>query len=210
MTRKNRLTLSIQGRLQQSLPASVFAPSPSRFAMVQDISISMTGDKLRGAKDGILEFSKDAIAIGASVGLIPYNVGVYSPGCLANTKDLDALTTAIEGLYAHSGTAIASAIEAAASSLNADGFTGRRVMVISTDGQDGQPVPAIEAASLAAASGIEIVTIGTPDADRKFLDQLETTGAGSVIVPDHQIAAGFAQQGTRLLLPEQATGAIAL
>ncbi len=155
--------------------------------LLVDCSGSMAGDKLEQAKKGAYAFAKDALAKGYSTGLIEF-YGVASH--LSDpTKDLTLLQKHIDSLTAKKaskaqafisafrpsiyGTNIAEAIRLAHDKLKSK--EGIKAMVLVTDGQPtarGDPQTSLKAGQDAKDDGIDIITIGTGDADQQFLKKL--------------------------------------
>lgn len=155
--------------------------------LLVDCSGSMAGDKLEQAKNGGTGFAKDAIAKGYSVGLIEF-YGIANHLC-EPTRDMAVLQPYIDGLEAKKaskvqaflgairrgiyGTNIAQAVRIAHEKLNER--KGIKAIVIITDGQPngpGDPAASLEAGERAKKDAIDIITIGTDDADQSFLKKL--------------------------------------
>ena len=174
-------------------------PSPSRrrrassaveegwVYLLIDCSGSMAGDKLAQAKRGAIGFAKDAIAKGYSIGLVSF-YGIARHLC-EPTKDTSILQYHIDGLRAKKagkaraiagiidrgvyGTNIAAAIRIASEKLS--GRTAAKAIVVVTDGQPnarGDPNTTLKAAKRAEKDGIDIIAIGTDDADKRLLNKL--------------------------------------
>lgn len=139
--------------------------------LLVDCSISMRGDKILQAKSGALDFAKKALGKGYVTGLIQFD---STPRLLcepdANLSVLDnALTRITIGDLTH----MAKAINLANSLLK--NISSTRVIVIVTDGvpnEDGDPELTVKAASIAKKNGIDIIAIGTDDADHEFLKRI--------------------------------------
>ncbi len=166
-----------------------------------DCSGSMEGDKLRQAKDGAMRFAKDAVAKGYSVGLIEF-YGIANHLC-EPTMDLSILQGHIDSLKARKagtfqtfmgafrrgkyGTNISQAISIARDKLNER--KGIKAIVLITDGQangPGDPDASLQIGEKAKAESIDIVTIGTDDADQSFLKKLASRAElGMKVSRDH-------------------------
>jgi Mg-chelatase subunit ChlD len=168
--------------------------------LLVDCSGSMAGDKLDQAKKGASAFAKDALAKGYSTGLIEF-YGVANH--LSDpTKELPLLQQHINGLTARKasraqaflsvfrrsiyGTNIAEAIRLAHDRLKSK--EGARAIVIVTDGEPtapGDPKTSLKAGEDAKNDGIDIITIGTGDADQQFLSKLASrTELGMKVAPE--------------------------
>ena len=141
--------------------------------LLVDRSASMEGNKLSQAKKGALNFAKDALAKGYFTGLIQFDSStklICEP-----YKDISALENALVKLTVGDTTHMAKAINLAYDLLKE--LSGYRVMVIVTDGMPngaGDPKSTLDAAETAKRNGIDIITIGTDDADKAFLKRLAT------------------------------------
>jgi Mg-chelatase subunit ChlD len=169
--------------------------------LLMDCSGSMAGDKLQQAKDGAMRFAKDAVAKGYSVGLIEF-YGIANHLC-EPTMDLSILQAHIDGLKAKKagpvqafvgafrrgiyGTNIAQAISIARDKLNER--KGIKAIVLITDGQangPGDPEASLAIGEKAKTESIDIITIGTDDADQSFLKKLASRAElGMKVSRDH-------------------------
>jgi Mg-chelatase subunit ChlD len=137
-----------------------------------DCSGSMqANNKLKQAKKGALNFAKDALAKNYLTGLIQFESSaklMCEPG-----SNLSALENGLSNLAIGDLTHMANAINLGYNLLN--NHSGQRVMVIVTDGMpngDGDPHSSLKSAERAKKDGIDIITIGTDDADEQFLKLL--------------------------------------
>lgn len=142
--------------------------------LVVDRSESMSwGDKLNQAKKGAINFAKEARNKEYLIGLIQFES--FATHLCEPVRDISILKRHLENMRAGGFTNMAEAIQIANQNLqNKKGF---RVMVIVTDGEPtyGEPTPeeaTLKAAKEAKIIGIDIITIGTDDADREFLKEL--------------------------------------
>jgi len=153
--------------------------------LLVDCSASMEGDKLKQAKKGALNFAKDALVKGYFTGLIQFHSSaklVCEP-----YKDISVLEKAIMKLEVGDTTHMAKAINLAHNLLK--DMSGTRAMVIVTDGMpngSGDPLSSLKAAEDAKKNGIEIIAIGTDDADQEFLKRLASrSGLGVKVESKH-------------------------
>jgi Mg-chelatase subunit ChlD len=138
--------------------------------LVIDTSGSMAGDKLEQAKKGVIDFAKDAFRKEYAVGLISFSTTarhVCEP-----TYDLRVLQGRIRQMGASGSTNMAEAIRMAHDHLRR--LDNTRVMIIATDGLPDSGQDALREGLRAKQDKIDIVTIGTDDADQAFLQRLAT------------------------------------
>lgn len=155
--------------------------------LLVDCSGSMEGDKIEQARKGAAGFAKDAIVKGYSIGLIEF-YGIANH-LSEPTRDLGMLQRHIDTLQAKKankaqaflgvfrrgiyGTNIAEAIKIAHAKLNE--LKGTKALVLITDGQPnspGDPETSLKMGESAKNDGIDVITIGTDDADQTFLKKL--------------------------------------
>lgn len=133
-----------------------------------DCSASMAGYKLEEAKQGILDFARDAIRKEYLLGLIEFSSSatiLCKPG-----RDINLLADCLKTMRASGGTNMAAAIKAAIAAF--ENVKSERVIVIATDGQPDKVGAALDAGKAAKKEGIDIIAIGTDDADQGFLKKL--------------------------------------
>jgi Mg-chelatase subunit ChlD len=138
--------------------------------MLVDCSNSMAGYKLGQAKQGVTDFAGKALAGGYRVGLISFDTTatlITEP-----MEDIQALQPAIRALKISGSTNMAAAIKMAHEQLKK--LEGMKSVVIATDGEPDNIPAALKAAQQAKDDGIDFITIGTDDADQKFLERLAT------------------------------------
>lgn len=128
--KKDDLRLYENGR-QQGLDRCSAEPGPLRIAIVLDTSASMAGEKLKGtiasavAFLGVLQAQDEGLVVGFSD-----QVSILE----APTSDRRKLEGALRSVSAHGGSALYDAIYAASDQLA--GFSGRRILLLLTDGRD--------------------------------------------------------------------------
>lgn len=170
------------------------APSPGSSLVVEgwayllvDCSASMSGFKFDQAKQGAAGFARDAIAKGYATGLIEF---YWSATHLSQpTREMSTLERNIRllkirkvgllGLLGslfrrwNGGTNMAEGIRLAHMRLQPR--TGDKAIIVITDGQPnapGDPLATLNAGDAAKKDGIDIITIGTDQADQWFLKKL--------------------------------------
>ncbi len=154
--------------------------------LLVDCSASMEGDKLKQAKKGALNFAKDALGKGYLTGLIRFD---SSPRLICEPfKDVSNLEKRLVSLEIGDTTHMAKAINLAHELLREIPET--RVMVVVTDGMPngpGDPIASLDAGQNAKRNGIDIIAIGTDDADQEFLKRLASRAELGIKVPSKQL-----------------------
>jgi len=154
--------------------------------LVVDCSGSMEGDKLNQAKKGALNFAKDALIKGYYTGLIRFD---SSASLLCEPqRETSALERCLKQLETGDTTNMAEAINLAHTQLK--GISRSRVMVIITDGMPNgpdDPEASLRAGERAKKDGIDIITIGTDDADHSFLKKLASRSELGIKVSSKQL-----------------------
>ncbi len=199
---KKLIALGDDGRIVLKLPGGKVEqfpqPRPAVAFLLVDCSSSMEGSKIQQAKEGALGFAESAIRKRYSVGLISF---ANSAELLATPqKEQVSFASHLRKLEASGGTNMTDAIELATNHLRA--LDGTRAMVIVTDGEPNSRETCLAAADQAKAAGIDIITIGTDDADIAFLSQLSTRTDLAIVVAAHQLKSGIATAVN--LLPNRA------
>jgi len=164
-----------------------------------DCSGSMYGDKIEQAKNGALGFADEALSKNYSVGVITFSSKANH--LLEPEKSMHNIKAAIEKFTASGSTNMTAAIKIATQNLE-DRF-GEKLICIVTDGMPDNKKSALKAAETAKQKGIEIMTIGTDDADKKFLEQLATKKELSVKVERSNLGKGITDMARLLPNPKR-------
>jgi len=169
--------------------------------LLLDCSSSMEGSKFEQARRGGLDFANGAKEKGYEVGLITFDDDAHH--LCEPQKDLMLLSRQLREMHTGSRTNMAAALKIALDKLAGKG--GNRAVVVVTDGQPTaggtNPIEAaIHAAKDLKENGIEIITIGTDDADTEFLKRIATRTDLSVMVHRDQLEGGISSATT--MLPE--------
>lgn len=148
-------------------------PRVARYVfLLLDRSGSMAANgKFSGARKGALAFARDALAIDYAVGLIGFDS--KADLILNPVNTIETLQSAVGQMQLGSETHMGEAINLAHRSLRF--LQGTRAIVLVTDGVPngkGDPESTKRAARMAKEDGIDIITIGTDDADEQFLKSL--------------------------------------
>ncbi len=158
-----------------------------RLYLLIDVSASMTGPPLEEAQTAAREFLAKCDFTTMEVGLISFSTLVaLQAQATSNVKRLHA---AVHRLEAQGSTNLTDALEMARGQLVAN--DRKRYIVILTDGYPDAPESAIEQALAARQQGIEIVAIGTGDADRDYLRRLASSEQASIFAKSGELVGTF-------------------
>ena len=160
-----------------------------------DCSASMAGGKLAQAKRGAIDFFNEARAKGYHVGLVKFET--YAELICEPQTELPVIRRYVEQLDRGISTDMAEGIMIAADKLR--GQPGTRAIVVVTDGIPDNEEDALAAGREARNEGIDMITIGTDDADQGFLKKLASRENLSVIVTSENLGRGIAS--TAKMLP---------
>jgi len=166
--------------------------------LLVDCSSSMGGSgKMSQAKRGALGFFGEALNKGYSVGLIKF---ASEAKLLAEPeKALGSIRAVVETLQPSGSTHMADAIRLA-NTWFADrvGLKTQNAICIVTDGMPDSREETLSEAEKAKSRGIDILTIGTNDADRAFLALLASRDELSLVVESKQLADGIERMAKML------------
>ena len=155
-----------------------------------DISGSMEGSKLSQAKSGSVGFAENAFVKGYSVGVISFSSDanlVTEP-----LTDIIKLRGQVDQLRVRGTTNMSGALDLAVEKFPPYGRQGQgRAIVVVTDGMPDDEDSALRAAKRIKSLGIDIIAIGTDDADQGFLEQIASRKDLAVPVPKNQLASGI-------------------
>jgi uncharacterized protein with von Willebrand factor type A (vWA) domain len=174
-----------------------FAVEWGHVYVVIDCSGSMKGSKLDQARIGICEFAIDAFRKEYLVGLINFNTSAEH--LCGPVHDIDIIRDKMKGLRASGGTNMTAAIKIAHAELK--NFSGPKAMVIATDGIADDVKSSLAAADRAKADKIEILTIGTDDADEGFLVKLASRNGLSTKVSSEVFGQAITSASLLLMSP---------
>ncbi len=169
-------------------PCSAFA------YLVIDCSGSMSGNKLDQAKKGTIEFAEDAMKKGYSIGLIKFD---SSATLLCESQgEIKNLHHYIAELVAGGTTNMAQGIQLAMKSLSFKNSV--QAMVVVTDGMPDDPKATLDAVQQAKELGIDVIAIGTDDADKDFLKKLASRDELSIKVSRDRFGQSIASASKML------------
>jgi Mg-chelatase subunit ChlD len=161
-----------------------------------DGSGSMGGEKIEQARHGAIDFAEKAYKKGYITGLILFETeAVHLCG---PQRDISVLRRHLESLVAGGTTNMTGAIDLAVDKLR--GQAGSRVIVVVTDGMPDKPRRALRAAGRAKKKGIDIIAVGTDDADQGFLEKLVSRRELATVVHSDQLEKGIVS--TAEMLPQ--------
>ena len=161
--------------------------------LVIDCSESMRGDNLEYAKNGSRGFAEEAQKKGYLVGLIQF--GSEPKHLLDPQRDIVNFHSDVERLKIDGSTNMAAAILMAKDRL---GNGKERVICLVTDGEPDDRKATLIAAKEAKSMGIDIMTIGTDDADKTFLEELATRKELSLKIVRTQLQQGITSMAKML------------
>ena len=162
-------------------------PDPVRIMLLVDVSASMAGAPLFEAQEAAREFLDKCDFTRTEVGLISFSDQVTLQA--EATDNARKVRAAIDRLDADGTTDLGGALELARHRLNHLDRT--RYVVLLTDGYPEAPEAAVGEAIKARNDGIEIVAIGTGDADLAYLQRLASTEAGTIFAPGGELVGTF-------------------
>jgi uncharacterized protein with von Willebrand factor type A (vWA) domain len=177
--------------------ASSFATKWGWIYVLLDCSGSMKGPKLDQAKTGIIDFARDAFKKQYQVGFIKFSTKAEL--LCEPTNDIEILQNKIKDVRAGGSTNMTDAIKIAHSKLVDPDNT--KVIVIATDGMPDHVKNSLEEAAITKAAGIDIIAIGTDDADKEFLKKLASRTELSTKVSRDMFAQAITAASSLLMSP---------
>ena len=152
--------------------------------LLLDVSPSMKGEKLKDAIQGAIGFGQDAVLKGYAVGIIRFS-GRAAIVCKP-TRDVEVLPAALNRLMVEDATMLGPPLELAFNEL--ESLLLKRSVVLFTDGQAQDQASAVKVAEALKAARIDVITIGTEDADIGFLRRIATRNDLAVATTTPRIA----------------------
>jgi molecular chaperone DnaK len=162
-------------------------PELIRVFLLIDVSASMTGQPLIEAQTAANEFLTKCDFTTMEVGLISFSTLVALQSTA--TSNVRRLYAAVQRMEAQGSTNLTDALEMARGQLVAG--DRKRYVVLLTDGYPDAAESAIEQAQAARKQGIEIVAIGTGDADRDYLRRLASSEQASIFARSGELVQTF-------------------
>jgi Mg-chelatase subunit ChlD len=169
-------------------------PSMNDVLLLVDTSGSMTGNKIEQAKNGAIDFARSVNRRGCSTALAIFGdraAMVCDPTADTQTfeKKIARLTVGLVG----GTTNLAAGLHLAAK------FERLNAVVVVTDGQPNSVPEALAAADALKQRRIDILCIGTDDADKDFLAELATRSDLALHVKAQNLRASLAAASQLLL-----------
>lgn len=182
-------------KVQSLIGKPIDVPERRTVYLLIDCSGSMAVDnKMEQAKSGAYNFAVDASKKNYSIGII--NFDSTAQLILSAQKNLSEINNSLKSLRATGSTNMTDAFNLAISCF--DGVKGEKFICIVTDGEPDNRMTTLQARNRAVNVGVEIMTIGTDDADKDFLDQLATRKELSVKVSRQQLKEGISDMAKLL------------
>jgi molecular chaperone DnaK (HSP70) len=160
---------------------------PVRVYLLIDVSSSMAGPPLEEAQEAARAFLDRCDFTTAQVGLIAFSDQVTMQA--EATDNVRKVLAAVGRLEADGTTNLTDALVLAREYLAAKDRT--RYIVILTDGYPDAPESAVWAAAETREEGIQIVAIGTGDADREYLKRLSNTDETAIFAKSGELVTTF-------------------
>jgi len=173
------------GVIEEIRAAWLQTKRPASIVLVIDVSGSMEGEKLAGAKGALLSFVDQIESERDHVALIPFSSNSQLVQPLGPLNE-ERMITSIRELDSGGGTQLYDAIVFALDHLQAEAGSGRaQVVVAMTDGQSEGDISVVEQ-KLAEMEGTTIIyTVGYgADADMDVLQRIAQLGEGQVFPSD--------------------------
>jgi molecular chaperone DnaK (HSP70) len=167
--------------------AAAGPPERIRVFLLMDVSSSMIGQPLVEAQTAAREFLDRCDFTTMEVGLVSFS-SMVALQCSA-TSNVRRLQAAIGRLEAEGSTNLTDALEMARGQLVDSDW--KRYIVLLTDGFPDAPESAVDEALAARGQGIDIVAIGTGDADRDYLGRLASSEHASIFARSGELVSTF-------------------
>jgi Mg-chelatase subunit ChlD len=165
------LTLNKDGRLALRSGGNerVIDHRTSNVLLLLDTSHSMAGIKIQQAKSGALDFARSASARRYATAL-----AVFADRAAMVCDPITDSATLARNIAKLNVGIVGGSTDLAAGLLLAGKFKELAAVVLVTDGASNDNRAALDAVAPLKSRGIEIICIGTEDADQEFLSQLAT------------------------------------
>jgi Mg-chelatase subunit ChlD len=178
--------------------ASKFVVDSGQIYMLIDCSGSMKGVKTDQARSGTIDFVRDALKKGYQIGLITF--GDDARLLSGPVADIQVMQIALKNIRAGGSTNLTAALKLAHAKLK--NFAGTKVIVVVTDGMPDSVKRSLEEAELIKRDQIDIITVGTDDADREFLKKLASRSELSTKVTNDRFSQAISDASFLLSSPK--------
>ncbi len=174
----------------------VLRPAASYVLLLIDVSGSMAGNNIVQAKQGAVDFARSATVQGCATALAVFAdraAMVCDP-----TSDIAAFERKVSRLDVG---IVGASTDLAAGLILAAKFTRLNAVVVVTDGQPDSHEAALKAAEPLKQRDIDILCIGTDDADRNFLAKLASRSDLAIHVRPDELRTSLGEASQLLLGP---------
>jgi Mg-chelatase subunit ChlD len=158
----------------------------SNVLILLDTSGSMAGHKLLQAKSGAVDFGHSASAKGFATALAVFG----DRAAMVCDPSVDTMKLARKLSKVEVGI-VGGSTNLAAGLILAEKFKELSVVVVVTDGASNDNGAALDSAAMLKKRGVEIICIGTDDADKAFLARLATRSDFASYVPAHSLRSAI-------------------
>lgn len=158
----------------------------SNVLLLLDTSGSMAGNKIRQAKSGAVDFAHSASAKGYATAL-----AVFADRAAMVCDPVTNSETLARKIAKLNVGVVGGSTNLAAGLVLAGNFTDLAAVVVVTDGASNDNKGALDAAAPLKSRGVDIICIGTEDADRDFLIQLATRSDLATCVPAQDLRSAI-------------------
>ena len=174
-----------------ALPPSLKVQKAEHLAvfLLIDVSYSMDGSPLQEAKQAAKAFVHQSDLAHLSIGLIKF--GSQAQIISELTQNTKQINQAISQLKTDGSTNMADGLKQAYLKLQL--LKGPRFIILLTDGIPDKPRQAMQEAQKICAAGIQLITIGTGDADKKYLQKMAGANNQSIFVTAGAIIPTFSR-----------------
>jgi Mg-chelatase subunit ChlD len=166
----------------------------SNVLLLLDTSGSMAGNKIEQAKSGAVDFAHSASAKGYATAL-----GVFADRAVMVCDPVTDSAMLAHKIAKLNVGMVGGTTDLGAGLLLAGKFTELAAVVVVTDGASNDNKSALDAAATLKSRGVEIICIGTDDADRAFLALLATRSDLATYVPAQHLSSAIT--GASRMLP---------
>jgi Mg-chelatase subunit ChlD len=166
------LTLNKEGKLSLSAADGVetaIQTSPRNVLLLLDTSGSMAGAKIEQARNGAIDFARSALARSYATALAVFGdrAAMVCDPTTDSARFAKKISRVDVGL-------VGGTTDLAAGLILAGKFRELAAVVVVTDGQSNDNATALEVAATLKSRSVDIICIGTDDADKDFLSRLAT------------------------------------